>query len=127
MTSAADDLARPPTDSEVAQALARFAHDVRQHYGERVQGLYLFGSRARGDHRPDSDVDVAVVLADGAWTAWAERWTLNRMAYEPGLDSGLFIQVWVFSESHWNDASPCGATELVHAARRDARLVGGAS
>jgi len=26
--------------------------------------LYLFGSRARGDHRPDSDYDVFVVLRE---------------------------------------------------------------
>lgn len=124
MTPDADDLSRPPTEAEVAQALARFARDLRRHYGERLQGVYLFGSRARGDHRPDSDVDVAVVLADGEWVPWAERWTLNRMAYEPGLDSGLFIQVWVFSASQWNDAGPRDATDLVHSAKRDARLVG---
>ncbi len=26
-----------------------------------VQGLYLYGSRARGENRPDSDVDLAVL------------------------------------------------------------------
>ena len=29
-----------------------------------VVGLYLYGSRARGDHRPDSDYDVFVVLGE---------------------------------------------------------------
>lgn len=28
--------------------------------------VWLFGSRARGDHRPDSDVDLMVVVADDA-------------------------------------------------------------
>jgi uncharacterized protein len=27
--------------------------------------VWLFGSRARGDHRPDSDIDLLVVLPDG--------------------------------------------------------------
>jgi uncharacterized protein len=27
--------------------------------------IWLFGSRARGDHRPDSDIDLLVVLPDG--------------------------------------------------------------
>ncbi|MFW6012281.1 MAG: nucleotidyltransferase domain-containing protein [bacterium] len=31
-------------------------------YGEHLKGLYLFGSHARGDAGPDSDVDVLVVL-----------------------------------------------------------------
>ncbi len=33
-------------------------------YGPWLDQLILFGSRARGDHRPDSDVDVLVVLDD---------------------------------------------------------------
>lgn len=32
-------------------------------YGERLQGLYLYGSYARGDFRADSDVDLLVALA----------------------------------------------------------------
>ena len=28
-----------------------------------IVGIWLFGSRARGDHRPDSDFDIALELA----------------------------------------------------------------
>ena len=31
-------------------------------YGDRLAQMVLFGSRARGDARPDSDIDVLVVL-----------------------------------------------------------------
>lgn len=31
-------------------------------FGRRLRGVVLYGSRARGDHRPDSDYDVLVVL-----------------------------------------------------------------
>ena len=30
--------------------------------GEQIEAIYLYGSRARGEARPDSDVDVMVVL-----------------------------------------------------------------
>jgi len=33
-------------------------------YGERLKGLYLYGSYARGDEREGSDLDILVVLND---------------------------------------------------------------
>ncbi|QLC23839.1 nucleotidyltransferase domain-containing protein [Parasphingopyxis algicola] len=27
-----------------------------------ISQVYLYGSRARGDHRPDSDIDLAIVM-----------------------------------------------------------------
>lgn len=35
-----------------------------QEYGDRPQHLILFGSQARGEATPDSDIDVLIVLAD---------------------------------------------------------------
>lgn len=42
--------------------LIRFRAALDAAYGDRVERVVLFGSRARGDHRPDSDHDVAVFL-----------------------------------------------------------------
>jgi predicted nucleotidyltransferase len=39
-----------------------FAHRVRSALGSHLKELVLFGSRARGDARPDSDYDVLVVV-----------------------------------------------------------------
>jgi predicted nucleotidyltransferase len=36
--------------------------DLSQLYGERLVHLTLFGSQARGEQDPDSDIDVLVVL-----------------------------------------------------------------
>ena len=43
--------------------IEEIACQVRQWAGDQplVRRVYLFGSRARGDHRSDSDVDLAVV------------------------------------------------------------------
>ncbi len=30
--------------------------------GDRLEAVYLYGSQARGDARPDSDIDVLIVL-----------------------------------------------------------------
>jgi predicted nucleotidyltransferase len=44
--------------------LRRFRAALDEAYGERIERVVLFGSRARGDARPDSDYDVAVFLKD---------------------------------------------------------------
>lgn len=40
-----------------------------------IQKVYLYGSRARGDHCPDSDIDLAIVMAapsaDAAYSLWS--------------------------------------------------------
>jgi predicted nucleotidyltransferase len=42
--------------------LSRFRAALDEAYGGRIERVVLFGSRARGDARPDSDYDVAVFL-----------------------------------------------------------------
>ena len=111
-----------PTDGEAASALAAFARLVEAHYGERLKGLYLFGSRARGDHRPMSDADVAVVLADGDWVEWRERSDLIGLAYGPSLESGLLIQPWPVAASVWRGGS-MNEPSFVRTGRRDARAL----
>jgi hypothetical protein len=46
--------------------LVRFRRAVEAAFGDKVERVVLFGSRARGDARPDSDWDVAVFLKEGA-------------------------------------------------------------
>lgn len=42
--------------------LAEFRKGLEQIYGPRLAGLVLFGSQARGDALPDSDIDIMVAL-----------------------------------------------------------------
>jgi len=46
------------------------------------QAIWLFGSRARGDHRPDSDFDLLVVAKDQAWFGEADSDGYSEV-YEP--------------------------------------------
>jgi uncharacterized protein len=81
--------------------LTRFRSALRQAYGERIERVVLFGSRARGDARPDSDYDIAVFLksfetfgAEAARIAAIETDILydtgaviNAMPFKAGADS----------------------------------------
>lgn len=50
------------TRAELHDLVTAFKSGLAQLYGDRLDGLYLFGSRARGEEELDSDVDLAVVL-----------------------------------------------------------------
>ena len=46
------------------RVILKFRAALEEVYGQRIDRLVLFGSRARGDARPDSDYDIAVFLHD---------------------------------------------------------------
>lgn len=47
---------------EIDSLLGDLVGRMRAAWGDRLRGVALFGSRARGDARPDSDVDLFVVV-----------------------------------------------------------------
>jgi predicted nucleotidyltransferase len=49
---------------EEKAALGEIKQRVQSIVGQRLQGIVLFGSKARGDFDPESDLDVAI-LVDG--------------------------------------------------------------
>ena len=116
-------LLEPPDDATVAKALQEFAALVRAHYGERVRGLYLFGSRARGDHTPESDADVAVVLADDGWRYWDEKMQLSDLSYEMLLNDGAYIQAWPVTITAWDAPDTYRNPSLIRAMQRDGKAI----
>ena len=46
------------------RALNGITKSLREQFPERVRGVYVFGSRARGDHSEWSDFDILVVVKD---------------------------------------------------------------
>ena len=65
----------------------------------RLGGLILFGSRARGDAEPLSDLDVIVIL-EGT-VSDADRDYVSECAWEAGFDSGIVVVPVVFSRQEW--------------------------
>ncbi len=49
------------------QALAEFVQRLKEQFNGLICSALLFGSKARGESSPDSDLDVLVVVASGDW------------------------------------------------------------
>jgi uncharacterized protein len=113
----------PPDDATVERAIEDFAIAIRKSYGEMVKGIYLFGSRARGDHTPESDADIAVVLAGDDWDFWTERMRIADLEYDVIVETGADVQGWPLRESEWRDPRTHRNPPLVRSMRRDARPI----
>ncbi|NEO87728.1 MAG: nucleotidyltransferase domain-containing protein [Spirulina sp. SIO3F2] len=59
-------------------------------YQERLQHLILFGSQARGDATPDSDIDILVVLKDEV-DSWMEIKRTGQIVAQLCLEHSILI------------------------------------
>lgn len=48
--------------TRIKKLLKELKRGLVQIYGEQLKAVYLYGSYARGEERPDSDIDVLMVL-----------------------------------------------------------------
>ena len=85
--------------------LSRFRVALAEAYGDRLERAVLFGSRARGDFRPDSDYDIAVFIRDPA--AWLDEVIrLSDLGTGILMDTGAVISAKPFRAGAYNDALP---------------------
>ena len=78
---------------------------------ERIKGIvlgkdplakvYLYGSRARGTMKPDSDWDLLILLNNDKITTDIER-NVTYPLYDLEFEIGEVISPMVYSEKEWN-------------------------
>ena len=61
---------------------------------------YLFGSRARGDFRPDSDWDILILVNDKKVTNEIEDKFRDEL-YDIELESGQTISTFIYPKEFW--------------------------
>ncbi len=93
--------------------LRRIRTSLRAIYGDRLERLVLFGSRARGDAHQDSDYDVAVFLKDMT-DRWHEFHLLADLRTDILAETGVFMEARPFRAGSYRDPTP-----LMHEIRRD--------
>ena len=65
-----------------------------------VDRIELFGSRARGDAEPDSDMDVLVIVDD--LSPELEDY-ISECAWEAGFEYGIVLVPVVFTRDEWEN------------------------
>lgn len=87
------------TDRE-QEAIRAFVKRLGTKFGDQVLSIQLFGSRARGEAQPDSDMDI-VVIVDHLGPEL--RKSIRFMAVDVWLEYGIYISTRVWSLGHWRE------------------------
>lgn len=111
-------MAKLSVDSATKRALDDFKARLAKRYGKRLKGVFLFGSRARGDYRPDSDADLAVFL-DSVSDPIREQMAMGDDAYDIWMETDIRIEPWVFEHASLADPDKYRAARLVKTIRRE--------
>jgi predicted nucleotidyltransferase len=90
--------------NETDPVLSGFRQAMQELYGPRIERVVLFGSRARGDARPDSDYDIAVFLKD-----LSSRWNEVRRIADVEIailgNTGAIVHAMPYAAGSWRDTS----------------------
>ncbi|MDE2181107.1 MAG: nucleotidyltransferase domain-containing protein [candidate division NC10 bacterium] len=86
--------------ADVKTLMAELKDRLQALYGDRLKGVYLFGSYARGEADEESDVDMLVILDDyKSYGAETER--AGVLGAELSLRYGVSISKVFLREREW--------------------------
>ena len=92
--------------SALRHILGQFRNGLQEIYGSRLAGLVLFGSQARGDGLPDSDIDVMIVLR-GSVNPQQEIQRVSPLSSALSLQNDVVIScVYMSEDDYRNELSP---------------------
>ncbi len=93
--------------------LRRFRAAVAEVYADRLERVVFYGSRARGDHQPDSDYDIAVFI-NNPGSFYHESGRLAAITTDILEDTGAVISATPFRAGAYRERSG-----FMHELRKD--------
>lgn len=79
------------------EILKRYVADVHNIYGEQLKAVILYGSYARGDFGPDSDIDIMILVDLPDDEIRSRGHTLSDITFDYNFDNQLEIMPIVSS------------------------------
>lgn len=101
----------------------RWLDDYRKALSAQFTGLIeqmiIYGSKARGDSNPDSDIDILIIIPDSASDI---RMEMRRLGYRLAAVSEAVPSILVYTNSEWNMRKQI-RLPLVEAVERDGMAI----
>jgi len=79
-------------------AVQAFLQRLHLDFGQTVQQTILFGSKARGDSGPDSDIDILIIADQESWPL---RDGISAIAADVSLEYDVLIGPRVIGQERW--------------------------
>lgn len=91
------------SDDKRTQIIGLIRDTIRA--SEPTAQIILYGSRARGDAREDSDWDVLAII-DKPRLSLKDRSNIQYLVWDKGLDLGQEINVFPYTRQQWEQTPP---------------------
>jgi predicted nucleotidyltransferase len=111
-------------DQQTRAAIELFIERARKTYS--IEEVILFGSRARGDHQPESDADLAVILPSKPADRGLAAMDLAGMAFYVLLDTYILIDPTPLGREELERAECFSNPQLIEQIRQQGILIRGA-
>ena len=86
----------------LSEIMKRYVEDVHRIYGEKLKTVILYGSYARGDFRPDSDIDIMILVDLPDDEIRSRGHALSDLTFNYNFDNNLKIMPIVKNLEHFN-------------------------
>jgi predicted nucleotidyltransferase len=90
------------TKQQALEIAVKAREDLEHLYGKRLRGVYLYGSAARDQLTPDSDVDIAVVL-DKLTNRYAELKRTSKIGSDLSLETSTLVMFFFVDETDFRN------------------------
>jgi len=90
------------TRQQALEIAAKVQKELEKLYGPRLCGVYLYGSAARDQLTPDSDIDIAIVL-DKIQSRFEEHERASQLASDVSLENDTIVTFLFIAETDFQE------------------------